>query len=63
MDNKTSQILTKIGKGTLSKIFYEASITLTLKPDRDIIKEERENNRLIPFIKINAKFLNKILAS
>ena len=63
MNNKTSQTLTKIWKGTLSKTLYEASITLILKPDRDIIKEEKENNRSISLIKINAKFLNKILAN
>ena len=63
MNNKTSQTLTKIGKGTLSKTLYEASITLILKPDRDIIKEEKENNISISLIKIIAKFLNKILAN
>lgn len=38
-----------------SKMFYEATITLTPKPDKDTRKE---NHRSIPLTNIDAKFLN-----
>ena len=41
--------------------FCEASITLILKPDRDITR--KENYRSISLTKIDGKILNKILAT
>ena len=58
---KLSQKIEEEGK--LPSPFYEATITLILKPDKDATHTHKKNYRPISLMNIDAKTLNKILVN